>query len=317
MNIAKEQLKAIELSLSETLSQLDNSRKQLGDVPSSAEDFQSNIKGDNTITTTFDERIAELESALDSLKIKYTDQHPDVREATRRLDYLNSQRNKEIEEYIQARASGSGGQAMSENPVIQSLQIQINQLEGQVASTRVRRDNYKKVVEDLENKIHILPEIEAELTALNRDYGITKDNYEKLLSQKEKAKLAKEADESTSNIEFRVIEQPRVPTAPSGPKRIVLTIGALFMGIGVGVGLSLLFSQLNPVVTSGAQVSKVTGIPVFGVVSAAENLGMQRWHRKKQFLFIISNTMLIGLMMVFIAYSLKPEFIMAPIRGIF
>lgn len=316
LSIAKEQLKAIELSLSETLSQLENSRKQLGGVSSSAEDFQSNIKGDNAISTTYDERIAELESALDSLKIKYTDSHPDVREATRRLDYLNNQRNKEIEEYVQARATGNS-QTVSENPVIQSLQIQINQLEGQVASTRVRRDNYKKEVEDLENKIHILPEIEAELTALNRDYGITKENYEKLLAQKEKAKLAKEADESTSNIEFRVIEQPRIPTKPAGPMRLLLTFAVLIFGLGVGVAISLLLSQINPVVTSGTQVSKATGIPVFGVVSAAENLGMQKWHRKKQFIFIISNTLLLGVMMLFVVYSLKPEFIMAPIRGLF
>lgn len=317
LNIAKEQLKAIELSLSEITSQLSNAKKQLGQVPSSAEELQNNIKSDSAISTTFDERIAELESALDSLKIKYTDQHPDVREASRRLDYLNNQRNKEIEQYIEARSSNSGGQSFSENPVIQSLQIQINQLEGQIASTKVRRDNYKAVVEDLENKIHILPEIEAELTALNRDYGITKENYEKLLAQKEKAKLAKEADESTSNIEFRVIEQPRIPTKPAGPMRVLLTVGVLILGLGIGVGLSLVFSQLNPVVTSNAQVTKATGIPVFGIVSAAEHLGMQKWHRKKQLIFIISNTILIGVMMVFIVYAIKPDFILAPIRGLY
>jgi len=317
LNLAKEQLKAIELSLSETTSQYNNAKSQLSDVPKSASNLKNKIKDNNSIATTYDERIAELESALDALKIKYTDQHPDVREATRRLSYLNDQREKEIEEYISAiSTSGEGTQQVSENPVIQSLQIQVNQLEGQLASIRVRRDNYKKEVEELENKIHILPEIEAELTALNRDYGITKENYEQLLSRKEQATIAKDADETTSNIQFRVIDQPRAATQPIGPKRILFTIAGLIFGAGVGVGLSFLFSQINPVVTSGSQVAKATGIPVFGVVSAAENLGLQRWHKRKQIIFIASNTILIGLMMLFIIYALYPEAVTAPIRGI-
>lgn len=316
LNLAKEQLKAIELSLSETVSQLENAKSQLSDVPSQEELAKNNIKGSSSLQTTYDERIAELESALDALKIKYTDEHPDVREGTRRLEYLNTQREKEIEEYISARADSSGNQQISENPVIQSLQIQVNQLEGQVASIKVRRDNYKNEVEDLENKIHILPEIEAELTALNRDYAITKKNYEQFLSKKEQATIAKDADETTSNIQFRVIDRPRAPTEPTGPKRVLFTIAILIVGAGVGVGLSFLFSQVNPVVTSGSQVAKATGIPVFGVVSAAENLGLQRWYRRKQLLFIFSNIMLVGLMMCFLLYSLYPNAVLAPFRGL-
>ncbi|GHF99406.1 XrtA system polysaccharide chain length determinant [Thalassotalea marina] len=314
LNVAKEQLKSIELVLSETETQLKNALTQLGQ--SQAEGKKSNsIVDSNSVATSYDERIDELESMLDGLLLKYTDRHPDVVEVKNRLDHLVKQRDKEIAEYVEAR-DGAGTMQLSQNPVIQSLQIQINQLENQVASLKVRRDNYAENVKELENKIHILPEIEAELTGLNRGYEITKAQYEEFLTRKETAQLAKQADETTSKINFRVIDPPRAPTKPSGPPRILFLIASTILAVGVGVGLSLVFSQINPVVTSRNQVTRETGIPVFGVVSATENLGLQKWHKKKTLIFIASNTILFLLLVGFIAYAMFPEQIKAPLRGL-
>ena len=93
-------------------------------------------------------------------------------------------------------------------------------------------------------------------------------------------------------------------------------LGSTIFAFGVGVGLSLLFSQINPVVTSSSQVSKLTGIPVFGIVSATENLGLQRWHKRKTLIFIISNSVLLIVLAFFILYAIAPNALLAPIRGI-
>jgi len=190
-------------------------------------------------------------------------------------------------------------------------------LENLIASLNVRADNYRQRIIELENRVHTLPEIEAELTALNRGYDITKDKYEELLSRKETAQLAQQADETTDKIQFRVIDPPRKPTKPSGPKRFLLFGVVTIFGVGVGIGLSLLMSQLNPVATSTAQLSKITGIPVFGVISANENLGLQKWHKKKTLIFIGSNLLLLCLLLLFVSYFLFPDIIQAPLKRIF
>lgn len=316
LNIAKEQLKSIELSLSETESQLKNAVAQLeASNKESNGATQNKVQDSNSIVTSYDGRITELESMLDSLLLKYTDKHPDVSEAQNRLTHLNSLRDKEIKDYLNTNSDNSITQ-LSQNPVVQNLQIQINSLQSQAASIRVRRDNYANDVKELENKIHILPEIEAELTSLNRGYGITKAQYEKLLGRKETAQLAKQAEDTTSKVNFKIIDPPRAPTEPTGPKRILFLILATFLGAGAGIGLSLIFSQLNPVVTSRNQITRTTGIPVFGIVSATENLGLQKWHRKKTIIFVISNTVLLGLLACFIVYATFPEAINAKIQGI-
>jgi polysaccharide chain length determinant protein (PEP-CTERM system associated) len=317
LGIVKEQLKIIELNLLEQKTQLESAIAQLSASPTNKNNSQNKIKDSNSIQTTYDERIAELEATLDSLQLRYTEKHPDVREVTRRLAVLNKQRSEEINEYLNTTKGGDISKfSTSQNPVIQQLQIQVNQLENQVASTTVRANNYRQQVKELESKIHILPEIEAELTSLNRGYEITKAKYEELLNRKETAQLAQQADETTNPIQFRVIDPPRAPTEPAGPKRILYLIGSTILGFGIGIGLSLLSSQINPVVTSSSQVSKATGIPVFGIVSATKNLGLQQWHRRKTLLFIASNTILFTILAFFILYAIAPNAVLEPIRRI-
>jgi len=317
LNLVKEQLKVIELNLRELETQLMSAKAQLDSSPPSSGNSQNNIKNSYSIQTTYDDRISELEATMDSLQLRYTEMHPDVKEIKRRLEHLNNQRSQEIDEYLSATKNDDGNKlSTSQNPVIQQLQIQVNQLENQVASTTVRANDYRQQVKELESKIHILPEIEAELTSLNRGYEITKNKYEELLNRRETAQLAQQADETTNPIQFKVIDPPRAPAEPAGPKRILFLVGATIFAFGVGVGLSLLFSQINPVVTSSSQVSKITGIPVFGVVSATENLGLQRWHRRKTLIFIISNTVLLIILAFFILYAVAPNVILAPIRGV-
>jgi polysaccharide chain length determinant protein (PEP-CTERM system associated) len=318
LNIAKEQLQIIELNLLEAETQLKSARTQLDTVPSESKSSQNKIQTSNSIKTSYDDRISELELSLDSLQLRYTDKHPDVVEATRRLAHLEKERAKEIAHYLSTTSSEDGSPLItSQNPVIQQLQIQVNQFENQAASLKVRANDYRTKVKDLENKIHVLPEIEAELIALNRGYNITKGKYEQLLNRQETAQLAQQADETTNKIQFKVIDPPRAATKPSGPKRILLFIVVTFFGFGSGMALSLLLSQLSPIATSTTQLSKATGVPVFGIVSANENLGLQRWHRKKTIIFVISNLFLLGILIMFMSYFLFPDAIQAPLKRIF
>jgi polysaccharide chain length determinant protein (PEP-CTERM system associated) len=316
LNIAKEQLHIIELSLLETQTQLESAKAQLNTVSKdTATTSQNKIETSSTVKTSYDTRIAELELSLDTLQLKYTDKHPDVAEASAHLAHLESLRSKEIEEYLGGTQNSDNNTIItSTNPVIQELQIQVNQFENQAASISVRVNDYREQVKNLENKIHILPEIEGELVALNRGYDITKDKYEELLNRQETALLAQQADESTNKIQFKVIDPPRAATKPSGPKRILLFLAVTVLGFGTGIGISLLMSLLNPIATSTTYLSKATGVPVFGVVSANQNLNLQALHRKKSLIFIVSNLALLSILILLVGYFLFPDIIQTQIK---
>lgn len=318
LNSNKDKLKSIELDILENKTRLDSAKNQLAQSVIADTGSDNKIKSESSIQTTYDGRINELEVQLDTLKLRYTDKHPDVIEISRSLEHLNKLRSTEIDKYLAQNSESTGSlKRLSANPVVQEVQIQVNQLENLIASLNVRADDYRQRIVELENRVHTLPEIEAELVALNRGYSITKEKYEELLSRKETAQLAQQADETTDKIQFRVIDPPRKATKPSGPKRFILFGVVTFLGFGVGIGLSLLMSQLNPVATSTAQLSKITGVPIFGVISANENLSLHKWHQKKTLVFIGSNVLLLFLLVLFISYFLFPDLIQATLKRIF
>lgn len=322
LNIEKERLDNAKLELKEIETSIVSARKQLTASNNNPQATSDKITDANSVSTSYDERIKQTEANLDGLLLRYTERHPDVVETKRLLESLNQSRSDELKNYYQSLAENSDGNSsnlnsLNINPVYQEIKIQVNQLENEAASLRVRVNNFQSKVKNLESRIHTIPEIEAELVALNRGYEITKSKYEQLLNRKETAQIAQQADETTSKIQFKVIDPPRVPTEPTGPKRLLFLAIVTVLGVGVGVGLSLLMSQMNPVVTSGSQVSKATGIPIFGVVAATENLGLQQWHRRKTILFLLSNSLLLALLACFVAYALFPDTIKASIKGIF
>jgi len=318
LNAQKDKLKGIELDILENKTRLDSAKKQLNKSITTNANNGNKIKHENSIQTTYDSRINDLEIQLDTLKLRYTDKHPDVIEVSKNLENLNKLRTVEIEKYLVNNNQKTGSlNRLSANPVIQEVQIQVNQLENLIASLNVRANNYRQRIIELENRVHTLPEIEAELIGLNRGYNITKNKYEELLSRKETAQLAQQADETTDKIQFRVIDPPRKATKPSGPKRFILFAGTTLFGFGVGIGMSFLMSQLNPVATSTIQLSKATGVPIFGVISANENLGLHRWHQKKTLIFIGSNVLLLGVLLLFISYFAFPDAIKIPLERIF
>ncbi|MCW8866303.1 MAG: chain length determinant family protein [Colwellia sp.] len=318
----KARLEEAELQLKEIETRLASAKAQLlGEEPVFGL-FSNKVQTNSSVATSYDGRISQLEEQLDELQLRYTDNHPDVKQLKGRIESLNKQRTAEIESYYASMKeagvnSQSSMSSVDKNPVYQEMKVQVNSLENEAASLNVRVNNYRQRVQELESKIHTLPEIEAELVALNRGYEITKAKYEDLLSRKETAQLAQQADETTDKIQFRVIDPPRAAAEPSGPARFVFFGLVAVLGIGVGIGLSLLMSQLTPIATSTTQLNKATGVPVFGVVSANQNLGLQKWHKRKTLIFIGSNLLLLCLLMMFMSYFLFPDAIQAPLKRIF
>ena len=285
----KAQLDEIRLARAQLESQLESANRQLkGELSAS----NQSVGG---IATQYDERIKFLENQLDALLIRFTDQHPDVAETRRLLDSLKKMRSDELAQLSQQLASGGNSAAVSQNPVYQELRLAVARLENEIQAAQVRERSSQKKLEQLESQRNIVPDIEAKLAGLNRDYEITKSKYEELLSRRESINLSQQAEQSTQDVQFKVIEPPRVPIKPSGPKRILLFTVVLFAGVFAGLAMAFIRSQLQPVVTSALQLKTITDYPVFGLVSHTNKANLLRHNRKHLFYFLLlSGALLAG-----------------------
>ncbi|MDU0356384.1 GNVR domain-containing protein [Paraglaciecola aquimarina] len=252
------------------------------------------------LTTRYDVRIKNLEENLDELMLKYTELHPDVIEAQNLLASLKTARKSEIEEYL-ASSSNTDEANSQVGSVASEIKLEVSRLESQIASLKVRQNNYEAKIQVLAEKIDLVPQVEAERTALDRDYQVTKRKYEELLSRKESSDLAQKAEASNEDVQFRVIDPPRANNKASGPNRPLLYTLVLIVAFGAGFGVAFLLSQINPILIRPNQLTQLTGYPVLGVVSHLNKAKMKKVARKRLFIFLLSSGMNVGAYGVLIA----------------
>jgi len=247
------------------------------------------------MTTAYDARIETLEKNLDDLLLQYTDQHPDVISVRRVLNSLKQRQAKEISQ-IQAEMAGNNGYELNENPVFQQLKISLGQLTAQVATLKVRVQEYSERYQRLHKMVNTIPEIEAQLKALNRDYVVNKKQYDEFLSRKESAAIAQRVEQTTDSVQFKVIEAPRVEPNPVGPNRILFSSLVLIAGLLIGIAFAFVMSQLKPVVLSASELSRMTGLPLLGSISAITSPGQ---HRRRSILVMSYVSLLIVLLAMY------------------
>jgi polysaccharide chain length determinant protein (PEP-CTERM system associated) len=215
------------------------------------------------VNPELDARIAALQKNLDMLRTQFTDQHPDIAATKRLIDQLDERKRQE------AKQRGSAPPVIGKNytPVMQQLKIALSDAEARVASIRARVDEYSARVVRLRSMGSAVPEVEAELAQLNRDYQINKSNYEKLVASREAAKLSGNLSATTEMMSFRIIDPPTVPLKPVGPNRPRLFSMVFAGAVLAGLGVAFLISQVRPTYLSHAQLRALTGLPVLGSIS--------------------------------------------------
>ncbi|WOI38730.1 Wzz/FepE/Etk N-terminal domain-containing protein [Alteromonas sp. CI.11.F.A3] len=292
-------------------SELENTQLSIRQITQQVESLNSQIKRDSavdsfgvtnqdspTLKTRYDERIKNLEEELDRLKLRFTELHPDVIETQQLLDSLEEYRKREIESFL---ANAGEGEQAPLNELTQEIKLEVSKSQSEIASLKVKELDLKNKIAELESKVDLIPQIEAESTALNRDYGITKDKYEELLGRREAADLSRRAEVSSEELQFRIIEPPLVPNTPSGPHRLILYTAVLFLGFGAGIGLAFIVSQLSPILTRPNQLIKLSDYPIWGTVTHLDYDSIKKRDNLRLLVFIISSLAIVIIYGVLIA----------------
>ena len=156
---------------------------------------------------------------------------------------------------------------LDKNPVYQQLKISLNQADTDLSVLKARVREYASRKKELGKKMGELPRFEAELNQLNQEYGSNRKKYEELIRRRDTATLSAQAEQAGDSVKIKIIDPPRVPYKPSGPKRLLLNAAVLFAGLGIGLAFTFLLAQLKPVIYDIKKLREITGLPVLGGVS--------------------------------------------------
>lgn len=259
---AREELQRTQLAYDEAIKRSEELNRQMAALE--GELLSGSGATESGGVSQYDERIQSIETRLDDLRFQFTDSHPDIISTSQILEELKARRKGELEGAI---AKGGGATLLDNNVVYQDLKVAMGAAAADVAGLTVRVKQHKKAVEHLQGMVDTMPQVEAELVKLDRDYNVIRANYEELVRRRESVKLSFEAGRRADDVQFKVIDPPREPLMPIGPNRPILSTGVFVAGIGAGVALIWLLMQLKPTFGSQHDIRRVSSYPVFGSVS--------------------------------------------------
>ena len=291
------ELESTRLQIKQTQQQTDSLNKQISNAKRN-DSFGVTNQEEPTLRTRYDDRIRSLEEELDRLTLRFTDAHPDVVETRALLSSLEQSREKEIEAFLSNEEDGTNAPLSQLN---REIKLEASRLESQIASLRVKETDLQRKISELESKVDLIPQIEAESSALNRDYDVTKRKYEELLSRKESADLSRRADVSAEDLQFRIIEPPLLPKRPSGPNRLIFYTAVLILGFGSGIGIAFLISQLNPILIRPKQLLNVSDYPIWGTVTHLNIEEINKTNRNRLLVFLLSSGTILTMYGVLVA----------------
>jgi uncharacterized protein involved in exopolysaccharide biosynthesis len=249
--------------------------------------------------------LTRLQNARDQLLSIYNERYPDVVS----IEHEISAKQASLERLKSAKAAvatlpedspsatvasedsqDSSSAAESRNVPRESEEsASIAQLRSQLESNKLEIENLSKIekqqntaISQYQSRLNLTPVREQQLSEILRDYELSKQEYLDLLGKEQQSQLAMSLEKRQGGQQFRLAESPSLPTLPSSPKRLKISLGGAGGGVLLGFVLAVLAHIKKPKLFDEEDVSRrfsvplVVGLPL--LLTSAE-VRFRRWKR--------------------------------------
>ena len=285
MEASRAELRQIESQLSQASSSLAALNGQLAGTPPT---ISTPVFGGPSGGGGARAALARAQAKLASARARgWTDSHPDIVAMKSEIAALRAQAASQP-------ASAGGSSYKTPNPAYSSLQSMRAERQATVAALNARRNALQADMAQLASKQSLEPGVAAEMARINRDYDVLKQQYDKLLADREQVKLRGQVETETDSVNFKVIDPPSSPRSPAAPNRPLLLAMVLFVGLGGGVGTAFALGQIQTSYPTASKLEKASGLPVVGSVSQILTSTQRAIRKKKMRLFYSAGGALFG-----------------------
>jgi len=246
-------LEETELEISELKIQLENTESQLsGEAVVSA---YRNEEGQ------LQKRIVTIENQLDILRMTYLDSYPDVIILKDQIFALKL-KMEDVRNSVGKKSKQTG----SLNPLFQELRSQTSQYTIQLAALKTRFKATNKLLEDEKVRARGINSADAELAELTRGYEVNRDIYQKLLRQRENARVSMNIDTANQGLTLRVKEMAVVPVRSVGLQLLHIMLAGFIFAIITPFAIAYLISMFDGNIRSKIMLQSAVSVPVLGTI---------------------------------------------------
>jgi uncharacterized protein involved in exopolysaccharide biosynthesis len=218
---------------------------------------EQNPRSDRRLARAREEYRNALRS-LNSMRRRYSDQHPDVQRALRYVQQAKQQ--------VSA-ATKSGSSRADE------IRRQLRREEGRIK--RLSRASRPRVVRDDASRDQpTVPNssvardaaLQQKWYELNEERTVIAAKYQHINSQLQRSKLGAAIEQKQAKEEFTVVDKASLPGKPIRPSRKKIVLAGTALGIMLGLGLATLLVIFDPRIYNEDDLKKACNLPVLAQI---------------------------------------------------
>ena len=230
------------------------------------------------------QKLSELESNLYELEtsrsvlnniLKYIRSHNDIRGidvSFKQQSYADSTVNSIILEIQKANAkrttlllnrTKSHPEVSNLNRQLASLKKSLEEsIKSSLRNIDMRISTLKGIIGKRRKELQTLPVQEKRLATLTRDYMVNEKIYDYLLEKRAETTIV----ESSTVSQVHILNPPILPQKPTKPKRILLIISGLVLGLISGIMVAAARKYLHTTIRTTENIEELTNIPIYGTL---------------------------------------------------
>jgi len=243
-------------------------------------------------------RRADLNAQLDNLLKVYKEKHPAVIAKQSEINRVNDEfenLKKSSEKRVAAATQTSSRKAELQKKSLEleneRIQSQIGQIEQQIATKDIERQQNTGQITALEARINTIPNVKVALEGITAQYQSAKQTYDEILKKKNDAETVVGVESNAKGETIRVQDPANVPQYPVAPKRFMLTL----LGTAIGLLFGLIFASFVEIpkllkVQDIEDAKHYTGLPVLASVPPLLSADEKTWLKRSGRLRLMAGT---------------------------
>jgi polysaccharide chain length determinant protein (PEP-CTERM system associated) len=231
----------------------------------------------DTLTTQLKDAITQQKE----LEALYTPDYPDIVAIKRKIANLRA----EIARNAAEPAKTGTAVHSPDTPQLQQLKAQLRAERQSLASAKQEQARIEQQVRTYESRLESSPMVEEEYKQVTRDHETALQFYNTLLTKMNESSMATALEHRQQGEQFRVMDAPNLPDAPTFPNHLVFAGGGLASGLILGLLLAALLEYRDTSLRNESDIWAFTKLPTLAVVSYINDIDHPRASRKRGKLF--------------------------------
>jgi polysaccharide chain length determinant protein (PEP-CTERM system associated) len=220
-------------------------------------------------------RVKQLQTELDQLSAKYTDQHPDVKRVTRELAAAKEEQQRSEVARAAAEKVAEQNTAALDDELTTAARARLKEVNQRIAAATgvayvppPRTSAHAGTADQRDPELRGIGG-DTKLSELVRRYEATRDVYQDLLKRRETARVAMEMSTEHRGLNLRIQEAAEFPVVATGLRLSHFCMVGIVLGALIPLGVLFAIVRLDGRVRNAHEIEILAKVPLLVSISAA------------------------------------------------